>query len=231
MQTFRDRQIIQHLPLVDRLVRRLSHRIPSHMDKDALTGAGMEGLVKAVDAYDPKHGLALEQYASLRIRGALRDELRKQDPLSRKQRAQVRALDCARGELEHELGRSVADHEAAHRAELSQDALHESRSSAVFVEFSSIMEETVEGDSPAVESLVANRAELERVFAALDRRPEREQLAVSLYYIEDLNLDEVGQILGVSASRVSQLLRRARAEVRRVLEDEENEVCDMPMAA
>ena len=220
----RDRQIIDHLPLVERVVHRISRRIPDTMDGEALLGAGMIGLIHAVDHFDEEKGVSFEAYARIRIKGAVQDELRALDHLTRDQRKLARNVADARDALRRELGREVEDGELAQHADLSleevqQGDLHQFGPQA-FDPF--VMDETVTRspwqDAFTTETAVADKQRLEMIRRVLERMPERDQLVMALYYGEDLNLAEIGSILEVSQSRVSQIIGRIKRRIREKLE-------------
>ena len=220
----RDRRIIDHIPLVDRVVQRMSRRIPETMDGEALRGAGMEGLIHAVDHFDEGKGVSFEAYARIRIKGAVQDELRALDHLTRDQRKLARSVTDARETLRRELGREVEDGELAEHVDLSveevqQGDLHQLGPQA-FDPF--VMDETITR-SPwqevfTTEAAVADKECLEMIRKVLERMPERDQLVMALYYSEDLNLAEIGAILEVSQSRVSQIIGRIKRRIREQLD-------------
>lgn len=224
LRTARDRQIIDYLPLVERVVHRISRKIPDTMDGEALLGAGMIGLIHAVDHFDEGKGVSFEAYARIRIKGAVQDELRALDHLTRDQRKLARSVVDARDALRRELGREADDRELAERADLSlaeiqQGDLHQFGPQS-FDPF--VMDETVTRspwqEAQSTESAVEDKQRLEMIRDVLERMPERDQLVMALYYTEDLNLAEIGAILEVSQSRVSQIIARIKRRIREQLD-------------
>lgn len=220
----RDQQIIDHLPLVERVVNRISRRIPDTMDGEALLGAGMVGLIHAVDHFNEEKGVSFEAYARIRIKGAVQDELRALDHLTRDQRKLARSVADARDALRRELGREVDDGELAQHADLSleevrQGSLHQF-GPQTFDPF--VMDEIVTRspwqEAFTAEAAVADKQRLEMIRTVLERMPERDQLVMALYYGEDLNLAEIGSIFEVSQSRVSQIIGRIKRRIRKHLE-------------
>lgn len=196
------------------------------MDRESLVGAGMVGLIQAVDHYDSDRGVSFESYARIRIKGAVQDELRHMDYLTRDQRRVAKSVSEAREELTRTLGREVDDHEVANEVDLSVDEVR----TAVMQNYApqtvdpSVMGETVVStpwqDCPDVEDQVARHEAVERVQAELMKLTERDRMIMALYYEESLNLAEIGAILDVSQSRVSQIITKVKALLRKRLSRE-----------
>lgn len=215
----RDQTIIENMTLVKRVVGRLSRRIPDSMDRESLYGAGVIGLIQAVDHYDEAKGVPFETYARIRIKGAVQDELRSLDHLTRDQRKLVTSVTEARETLTRELGRRVDDEEVAESSDLSLDeirmgTLQQSRPQALDP---SVVDETVTGtlwqEQSNAEREVTTRQQRKLLQTALETLPEREQMVMSLYYAEGLNLAEIGSILDVSQSRVSQIIGKVKRDL------------------
>lgn len=221
--TARDREIVQHIPLVHQVVRKLSRRIPDSMDRESLVGAGMVGLIQAVDHFDSDKGVSFESYARIRIKGAVQDELRHMDYLTRDQRRVAKSVADARDALTRSLGREVADHEVADEVDLSVEEVRTAvlQNNAPQAVDPSVMGETVIStpwqETPDVEEEIARHEAVERVQGELMRLTERERMIMSLYYEENLNLAEIGSILDVSQSRVSQIITKVKALLRKRL--------------
>lgn len=204
------------MSLVHQVVRKISRRIPDSMDRESLMGAGMLGLIQAVDHFDSDKGVAFESYARIRIKGAVQDELRHMDYLTRDQRRVAKSVTDAREQLTRELGREVGDDEIADETELTVEEVRTAvlQNNAPQAVDPSIMDETVVStpwqDTPDVEDEVARHQAVERVQAELMRLSERDRLIMSLYYEQNLNLAEIGGILDVSQSRVSQILTKVK---------------------
>lgn len=225
-QTRRDATIEEYIPLVKRVVGRLSRRIPDSMDRDALEGAGLVGLIQAVDHFDSDKGVPFETYARIRIKGAVQDELRTLDHLTRDQRKLVSSVVETRDRLVRTLGRAVDEVEIAEASTLSidevrQGTLQQARPQALDP---SVVDETVTGtlwqEQHSAEQAVTRREQQSLLQSALETLPEREQLVMSLYYDEGLNLAEIGEILEVSQSRVSQIIGKIKRELRARLKEQ-----------
>lgn len=222
----RDATIEEYIPLVKRVVGRLSRRIPDSMDRDALEGAGLVGLIQAVDHFDSDKGVPFETYARIRIKGAVQDELRTLDHLTRDQRKLVSSVTETRDRLVRTLGRAVDELEIAEASTLSLDevrqgTLQQARPQALDP---SVVDETVTGtlwqEQNNAEQAVTKREQQALLQTALATLPEREQLVMSLYYDEGLNLAEIGEILEVSQSRVSQIIGKIKRELRAKLHEQ-----------
>jgi RNA polymerase sigma factor for flagellar operon FliA len=216
----REELIERGLPIVRRLAFRLARRLPPNVDVGDLIGAGTEGLLKAVEGYDVSLASRFETYAETRIRGAILDELRGQDALTRHGRRQMGEVTRVIRKLELELGRSPEEEEIARALGMSLDdyrklAEHLSRAPAL------ANLGAVDPDDVAAGSEISRDVELRelrtRLVAAIKNLPERTQTVLALYYQEECTLAEVGQVLGVSESRVCQILGEATARLRAAL--------------
>jgi RNA polymerase sigma factor for flagellar operon FliA len=222
-QQVRDRLILTYAPLVKFVAGRVGSGLPSHVDDEDLMSYGLLGLIRAIERYDPGREVKFETYAIPRIRGAIIDELRAMDWVPRSVRGRAREIERAIGELEGRLGRAPTDEEIAQRLGLSQQELDESlgeisRTSVVALdELWSVsggdqvaLIDTLEDTTgPSPQSALAETELKEAIGEALARLPEREKLVVTLYYYEELTLREIGEVLGVTESRVSQLHTKA----------------------
>ncbi len=216
----RDAEIMQYVPLVYKVVRNITNRMPSFMDREALVGAGMVGLMSAVRKYDASKGVAFEAYARIRIRGAVQDELRTMDHLTRGQRKSTRSIHEAREDLQKKNGAPVDDLELAHDAKLTVEEVQQGallRAPPQAVDPADLDQQNLSNpwqESESTEERVARREQLELVRAALRRLPERDQTIMGLYYEEELTLEEIGTIINVSQSRVSQLIGKVKRKLR-----------------
>ena len=223
-RAIRDRLILSYAPLVKYVAGRLGSGLPAHVEEGDLVSYGLLGLIGAIERYDPDRDIKFETYAIARIRGAIIDELRALDWVPRSVRSRARQIELAIGELESKLGRSPSDEEIAAKVGISTDELDESltdisRSSiAALDELWSVSGEgdqvslldTIEDQSVARPAEVLDETEMREALAdAIARLPEREKLVVTLYYYEELTLREIGEVLGVTESRVSQLHTKA----------------------
>jgi len=203
---------------------RLGSGLPAHVDEGDLVSYGLLGLINAIERYDPGRDIKFETYAITRIRGAIIDELRALDWVPRSVRARARAIERAIGELEAKLGRAPTDEEIAQKLGVSHDELEESlgeisRSSVVALDELwtvssggdpvSLIDTIEDTQGPNPQAALAETELKEAIGEALARLPEREKLVVTLYYYEELTLREIGEVLGVTESRVSQLHTKA----------------------
>jgi RNA polymerase sigma factor for flagellar operon FliA len=220
----RDRLILTYAPLVKYVAGRLGSGLPAHVDEGDLVSYGLLGLIGAIERYDPDRDIKFETYAISRIKGAIIDELRALDWVPRSVRSRAREIERAIGELEARLGTAPTDEQIAAKIGISVDELEESltdisRSSiAALDELWSTSGEgdqvslldTIEDTSGPRPADVLDATELREALAdAIARLPEREKLVVTLYYYEELTLREIGEVLGVTESRISQLHTKA----------------------
>ncbi|WP_447527376.1 MULTISPECIES: RNA polymerase sigma factor FliA [unclassified Vreelandella] len=212
--------VTQHMPLVRRQALALQVRLPASIELDDLIQAGMVGLLEALGRFDASQGASFATFASQRIRGAMVDELRTRDWLPRSVRRSARAMDEAVRHLEQNLGRAPEEGEIARHLDMPLGEYHQllnDANSGHLLPFEELLEE---GGEPAQEALNAPFEELldgqqrETLIAAIEALPEREKLLMALYYQEELNLKEVGAVLGVTESRVSQLHSQAISRLR-----------------
>lgn len=214
--------------LVKKIAYHLLARMPSSVEVDDLIQAGMMGLLEAHKRFESNKGASFETYAGIRIRGFIMDEVRKSDWAPRSVRRNGRAIASAINELESALGREAADAEVAESMGIAldeyHDMLHSSMSSQLFS-----FEELLDSDSLHHENETdGNSSPYDHVedqdfqtslADAIDTLPEREKMVLSLYYNEELNLKEIGAVLGVSESRVSQIHSQAAMRLKVKLSD------------
>src|SRR5262245_3528864 len=223
-KAIRDRLILTYAPLVKYVAGKLGSGLPAHIDDGDLVSYGLLGLISAIDRYDPDRDIKFETYAIARIRGAIIDELRALDWVPRSVRARARQIEQAIGELESKLGRAPTDEEIAAKVGITEEELDESlsdisRSSiAALDELWSVSGEgdqvslldTIEDPGSVKPADAFDEAEVRETLAdAISRLPEREKIVVTLYYYEELTLREIGEVLRVTESRVSQLHTKA----------------------
>jgi len=221
----RDQRIVEHVGLVKRIAYHLLHRLPSSVQVDDLIQAGMIGLIEASKHYDAAQGASFETYAGIRIRGAMLDELRHSDWAPRSLHKKMRQVSEAMREIEHMTGRDAKDSDVAQKLGISLDEYHEIlRDSAAARVFSLDAEDPdhpLQLGSDEREPLTIMQEEgFEQALAqCISELPEREQLVMALYYNDELNLKEIGQVLEVSESRVCQIHGQALARIRARLSD------------
>ncbi len=204
--------ILEHLGMVKRIAVHLKARIPPFMEVDELVQVGMIGLIEAARSFNPTKGVAFESYAHTRIRGAMIDEVRRLSFLPRSAVAFNKSHSSASQALATELGRAPTQAELAEYMGMELDSFEKDRGAARQFETYSM---EVVGDevmnlpdqaSRQPDALVEEAEMMDALADAIERLPERDKLVISLYYVEELNLREIGEVLGVSESRVSQIL-------------------------
>ena len=216
--------VISHMPMVKRVAFHLRGRIPPLLDLDELVQVGMLGLIEAARGYDPRRGIPFEHFALSRVRGAMLDEVRRVSDLTRSSVAFNKSENAAAHKLVAELGRMPTQGEVAQSMGKDIESYHREQGQAWRSETFSIEEVSEEVMNIAAERGVQPEAQVERaqllqaLAGAIQELPERDQLIISLYYVEELNLKEIGEILGVSESRVSQLLTALAKKLRSLLQ-------------
>lgn len=216
----------QYGPMVRRVAGQLALKLPSNVDVDDLIQAGMIGLFDALSRYEEGHGAQFETFAMQRIRGAMIDELRAADWVSRSTRKNQRAIEAAIQKLEQKLQRAPSETEIASHMELPlgeyQHLLAEARGAQLVYadEFSDedndsnpIDRQTAGQSSDPLETLRDSRFR-HALIAEIENLPDREKKVMGLYYEQELNLKEIGAVLGVTESRVCQLHTQAVGRLR-----------------
>ncbi|HSH47619.1 MAG TPA: RNA polymerase sigma factor FliA [Halomonas sp.] len=217
----------QHLPLVRRQALALQVRLPASIELDDLIQAGTLGLLEALGRFKSGQGASFATFANLRIRGAMLDELRSRDWLPRSVRRNARAVDKAIHQLEQRLGRAPEETEIAAELDMPLEEyrrLLADTNSGQLLPFEELIDEGGEGrlaqreaENPFARLL--DHEQRGRLVEAIEALPEREKLIMALYYQEELNLKEVGAVLGVTESRVCQLHSQAVGRLRARLAD------------
>ena len=212
-----------HLGMVKRVALHLKVRIPPFMELDELVQVGMIGLLEAARAYDPTKGIEFESFAHARVRGAILDEVRRLSFLPRSAVAFNKSHSKATDELAAELGRTPTQAELAQHIGMDVDTFEKERGQAKRFETYSmeVVTEEVMGiaddASQQPEAIVEHAQFMGAVAGAIGELAERDQLLMNLYYVEELNLKEIGEVLGVTESRVSQLLSAVVKKLRTTL--------------
>ena len=215
--------ILEHIPMVKRVAVHLKVRVPPFMELDELIQVGMVGLIEAARAFDPTKGFEFENFALNRVRGAMLDEVRRQSYLPRSAVAFNKAENEAVHALVSQLGRNPSQTEIAQQMGMQPDEFQKERAQAKRFETYSmqvVSEEVmgVQADPMMQPEVAVEEAQfMDAVTAAIDHLPEREKLVISLYYVDELNLKEIGAVLGVSESRVSQILSQVVKKLRQDL--------------
>jgi RNA polymerase sigma factor FliA len=222
-RTESDEAVRKYAPMVYRVVRQVAERMPSSVDREYLFSAGMVGLLDALAKYDPARGIAFEAYARIRVKGAVLDELRSLDHLTRSMRRRSRSVVESRNELEKVEGGPVTDDAVAKQTGMSIEDVQASRSRRAPPE--SVDPTTL--DTMAISSLwqaptstidkLEWQEHIHLLSKALAELPERNRLVIGLYYEAELTLQEIGDVLGVTQSRISQILRKTVEMIREKL--------------
>ena len=217
----------QHAPLVKKIALHMLARLPDSVQLDDLIQAGMVGLLEAAAKYQSDRGASFETYAGIRIRGSIVDEIRKGDWVPRSVHRNARRVAAAIKAVEDREGREAQDQEVADELEMTLDEYHACLSDANSGRLFSLEELNETGTLPIQEQEASDNpldnvsavAFRQNLAAAIEQLPEREKLVLSLYYQEELNLKEIGAVLGVSESRVSQIHSQAALRLRGRLTD------------
>jgi len=226
----REQLILDHLPQVRLIARRIHERLPGSVSLDDLVSTGIVGLISAIDHFDPKMNVKLKTYAEYKIRGAILDSLRGMDWAPRQQRKRVKLIEATINVLEQRLKRAPSEEEIANELKLSMQEYHE-----WLIDVRGINLGSLEGSGNEEEgrdllrfvsdneenwpSRLLERSELERLLAeAIERMPYVERTVLSLYYHEELTLREIAKVVKLHESRVSQLKSQAILRLRSNLE-------------
>lgn len=214
-EDLRNRLVVQYSPLVKFVAGRVRSGLPSSVDQSDLISDGVFGLIDAIERFEPERGLQFQTFAVPRIRGAIIDGLRSMDWVPRSVRSQVREVTHAQAALEARLGRAADDAEVAEEVGISRRELRDLYSKVSFTSVASFDEAGLTDDL-AGEALEATEDEDTRrvLRTAIAGLRERDQVILALYYFEGLTLGEIGTVLGVTESRVSQLHTRATLALR-----------------
>lgn len=230
-QSDRDQMILDHLPQVKLIARRIHDRCPGNVVLEDLISVGTIGLISAIDNFDPAQGVKLKTYAEYKIRGAILDSLREMDWAPREQRKRSKQVEWAIASLEQRLQRTPTEPEIADELGISIKEYH-----GWLVEIRSLNLGSLELSSPAGEegrdllqyvsddkehwpSRLLERSELERLVArTIERMPYNERTVLSLYFHEELTLRDISKVMGLHESRISQLKTQALLRMRSFLQ-------------
>lgn len=233
------RLITEYAPLIKFIAQKIAVRLPSNIELDDLISSGVIGLMDAIDKYDPTRDNKFKTYAEFRIRGAILDELRAQDWVPRSVRDKSKRLDRMVAKLESELGRSPNEREVAEGLEITLEEYHSLVNQVKPVSVMSVDDQSsyanfdkksiiniLDGSKLNNPLVQLNVKKVQKMIAkCIEGLPERQRLVLSLYYYEDLNLKEIGKVLRVTESRISQLHAQAVSKLKNKLqqsfEDEE----------
>jgi RNA polymerase sigma factor for flagellar operon FliA len=222
--------VVAYSPLVKYVAGRMSSGLPAHVDEADLISYGLGGLIFAIERFDLTREIKFETYAITRIRGAIIDELRSLDWVPRSVRARAREIERVNMKLEARLRRAPTDEEMAAELKIDLEEFHEallqiSNSTIVALDELwnvsdstgdqvSLLDTIPDQGAPDPEAMVDQSELRDRIADAIAALPEREKLVIALYYYENLTLREIGEVLGVTESRVSQLHTKAVLRLR-----------------
>ena len=225
----RDKFIRQYMPLVKYVAGKVSVGLPASIEFDDLVGFGQFGLLDAITKFDPDKGVKFKTYAVTRIRGAIFDEMRQLDWVPRSVRQKSKEIEDTIGDLESRLGRPATDAEVAKEMNMSEDVFQQTVMKVSGTSVLSLNDVWYSGDDndhmsigDSIESpsslnpdVQVEREEIRKVIIeAINELPEKEKMVIVLYYHEDLTFKEIGQVLDVSESRISQLHTKANLRLR-----------------
>jgi RNA polymerase sigma factor for flagellar operon FliA len=221
-QTLSPHELVQqHAPLVKRIAYHLLAGLPASVQADDLIQAGLIGLLEAARRFDPSQGASFETYAGIRIRGSMLDEIRRYDWVPRSVHRKARAIAKALRDIEQCEGRDAEDKEVAHRLGMSLEDYHQALQDTTAGRLCSLdgedgeqYSDVLSDDRAGPEEQMEEQDMKREVASRIGTLPERERLVLSLYYFEKPNLKEIGEVLGVSESRVCQIHNQALTRLR-----------------
>lgn len=217
----RNRLVLQYAPLVKYVAGRLRTRMPESVEQDDLVSDGVLGLMDAIERFEPNRGLSFQTFAVPRIRGAIIDGMRSMDFVPRSVRDKLRIISRARVTLEERLGRIPEDSEVAVESGIDihqlRDLTRQATSNHANLDDFDLADEL----SSAADHRVEQSDVKTSLMRVVEQLRERDQVIIALYYFEGLTLAEIGQVLGVTESRVSQVHRRATVLMRAMLVEHE----------
>jgi RNA polymerase sigma factor FliA len=235
----RERLVLAYSPLIKYVAGRMASGLPAHVEEADLISYGLLGLISAIERFDPAREIKFETFAVTRIKGSIIDELRSLDWVPRSVRAKAREIEKVNAQLEHELQRAPSDQEMAEKLGVTleefQDTLNRISNSSVVALDELWTVSDASGDQVSLLDTIQDPQALDpaqemdatemkdRLADAIARLPEREKLVVALYYYENLTLREIGEVLGVTESRVSQLHTKAVLRLKSRLQAEASE--------
>ena len=213
----------EHLPLVRRIAWHIHGSVSTAVEVEDLVQTGLVALVEAAGSFEDRGQVTFKQYLTTRLRGAMIDELRRHAAMTRGAIKRRREYNNAVKALTSELRRTPAENEIATRIGISVEKLRADYATADAVKFDSIDEVYADdqpwfaSDEPSAFDQLAEGQQRERLIAAITALPEREQMVIQLYHVEELNLEEIGEVLGVGAARVCQIKGAAHAKLKKAM--------------
>jgi len=227
----RDELFYRHLPVVERCVMRVKERVPAHVEAEDLVNQGVIGLLDAIERFDPQKGVPFAAFAEIRVRGTIMDYLRSLDWLPRSSRGRLKEFEAALQNLEQKLGREPEPRELADVLGVSEEDVNRLEIEFANQFFVSLATPIVESDTPYTlldilagtddenpEAICERVEAIDMLAKAIESLPERDQLILSLYYNDNLTMKEIGQVLDISESRVSQLHSRALLRLKKEID-------------
>lgn len=212
--------IIEYAPLIKHIALRIAVRLPPHIELDDLISAGVIGLIDAVKKFDSTRDIKFKTYAEIRVKGAILDELRSLDWVPRSVRQKATALSKVYLKLEQELGRAATDSEAAKKMGVGIEEFHDILKNSSGIPLISLEDmggkgadgekrdilECLAGTKSSDPQLLTSVNEIKNiVIKGIDELPEKERILVSLYYYDELSMKEIGAVMGITESRISQI--------------------------
>ncbi|MBE2939525.1 FliA/WhiG family RNA polymerase sigma factor [Anoxybacillus flavithermus] len=224
-----DQLIERYMPLVDYHVQRIASSLPKSVKKEDLKSLALFGLYDALEKFDPSRDLKFDTYASFRIRGAILDGLRKEDWLPRSVREKAKKIEATIEQLQQTYMRDVSAKEVAHALNMSEDEVYAVMSEQFFANVLSLDERPFDDDdqpsftirddqSPSPEEHVLREERIAQLANVIQQLNGKEQLVISLFYKEELTFTEIGHIMGLSTSRISQIHAKALFKMRKLIE-------------
>lgn len=220
----REELILKYAPLVKQIAERMAVRLPPNISKEELIGPGVLGLFDAINKFDSTRGIKFRTYASLRVKGAILDELRKMDWISRSVRRNINRIEDAIRTLELKLGRDPNNSEVAEEMGIDMDSYYRMVSRSQGVNLLSLDELMLDGSTPKVAKNASGQpSPIEElkvkeiksiIMKALSTLSKKEQIVMSLYYYDELTLKEISQVLSLTESRISQIHSKAIMRLR-----------------
>ena len=224
----REQLILEHIPQVRYMVSRMATKLPPHLDLQDLMSAAMIGLINAADRFDSTRGVLFKTFAEQHVRGTILDELRSYDVLSRSMRDKYKRLERELRQLEHQFGRNPTSEEVAEALQISLEdyfTLLDDVHAFTFISLDDswegedgsplcLADVLCESEAKNPQQLVITKQLAEALGHAIDTLPVKERQAITLYYNEDLNLKEIGGLLGLTESRISQIISQAMVRLR-----------------